>query len=107
MMSSGFQLTPEQTRHFESILWLVDPGPRGVGRSTLMALAFLEIAKKNSGLYVYVFDNNPLNFRTKNHFFQTISYVFDKSGLGNQYELVFNKQTNSIKLNTMEKGNGH
>jgi len=59
MMSSGFQLTPEQTRHFESILWLLDSGPRGVGRSTLMALAFLEIAKKNSGLYVYVFDNNP------------------------------------------------
>jgi hypothetical protein len=42
----------------DTLVWLLDPeANRGEGRSTLMALAFIEIAKRHPGKWVDVFDH--------------------------------------------------
>lgn len=52
----GLTLTKKQTAYFEAISWLVSD-ERASGRTTLLALAFIDKAIKNAGQYIDVFDH--------------------------------------------------
>jgi hypothetical protein len=55
---SGLQLTEGQRHRYETVEWLLDRKSNiGTGRTTLMALAFINIAIKNLGKPVKVFDH--------------------------------------------------
>jgi hypothetical protein len=56
-------LSGYQKRHFETVVWLTNPmGPRGVGRTQLMALSFIQHSLY-CGDWVRVYDHN-YNTRT-------------------------------------------
>lgn len=50
-------LTKKQTKHYDAVRWLLSPGPRGGGRTTLMALCFIDIALQ-TGMLIEVFDHH-------------------------------------------------
>jgi hypothetical protein len=50
-------LKPEQRKHWDSIRWLVDWEIRGEGRTTLLALAFIEQADKHLGEAILLWDH--------------------------------------------------
>lgn len=51
------QLTQKQAERYDTVRWLVNEGPRASGRTTLLALAFLEKAYHNQDSWVRVFDH--------------------------------------------------
>ena len=53
------ELTEEQLKHFESIKWLIG-GPLACGKSTVLAMAFIDYAMKNPGQRVLLFDHEKL-----------------------------------------------
>lgn len=51
-------LRPTQRRHWDTIRWLVDDeGGRREGRSTILALAFIELADKHIGREITLWDH--------------------------------------------------
>lgn len=51
-------LSTEQVDHFKTISWLLNPmGPRGAGRTHLMALVFIEHSLKY-GIWIIPFNHN-------------------------------------------------
>ena len=63
--SEFLNLSTEQAQHYKAVSWLLNPvGPRGSGRTHLMALAFIEHSLKHN-MAVDIFDhsrevNNPI-----------------------------------------------
>ena len=53
-----YKLTKEQSKHLESIEWLISD-QRAVGKSFLLALAFIDKAVNNRGMLIRVFDHFP------------------------------------------------
>lgn len=51
------QLRPEQKRYWRSMQWLTDWSIRGEGRTTLLALAFLQQADKHPGSEIELWDH--------------------------------------------------
>ena len=56
MQINGLHLTKEQHSRFSTIKWLVNDGPRGSGRTFLLALAFIEKAI-DCGYPIYIWDH--------------------------------------------------
>lgn len=50
-------LKPEQVKHWDSIRWLIDFEIRGEGRTTLLALAFIEQADKRLNRTIQLWDH--------------------------------------------------
>jgi len=54
-------LTVGQSNHYPAISWLLNPlGPRGTGRTRLMALAFIEHSLNHS-IWISIYDHTPNN----------------------------------------------
>jgi hypothetical protein len=56
------KLTPQQERYHNAFKWLVNQDidiNRGVGKSFLLAVCFIEEALENRNRWVYPFDNFP------------------------------------------------
>jgi len=68
------KLTEDQQAAFGAILWLID-GPRGAGRSTVLALAFLAKAVRNPGQWVRLFDHETY---TRDRYGRYLFHVIDK-----------------------------
>ncbi len=52
------KLTESQMNHYAAVSWLTNPfGPRGSGRTHLMALSFIEHSLQNRGVWIKVFDH--------------------------------------------------
>lgn len=59
-LETMIELTKTQTKYLEAFEWLVGSrGSRAEGRSTLLAVVFIQKAVNNPGQKVYVFDHNP------------------------------------------------
>lgn len=61
------KLTDEQKEKYKTIQWLVNDGPYRTGKTTLLALAFLEKAEHYQGENVTIWDHlgakgRPLDF---------------------------------------------
>jgi len=66
------KITKLQNEHYNSIKWLLDGNNgRRIGKSSLMALVFIEIALKNRGQWIEVYDHFP-TFMAKNLMIQKI-----------------------------------
>lgn len=51
-------LTPDQQRALPGVKWVLRSGPRGVGKSELLAHALIQTAIEELGRDIYVFDHN-------------------------------------------------
>ncbi len=65
MSKSLSGLSDDQKKYYESLLWLINPmGPRGAGRTELMALAFIQHSLLFR-IWVRVFDHSPHPYSTQ------------------------------------------
>jgi hypothetical protein len=51
-------LRPEQRKHLESVLWLLEDQYMSEGRSTVLAVAFIQLALQRPNCWVCVFDHD-------------------------------------------------
>ena len=90
-----FVLTNQQEERYEAVKWLLDEGPVGSGRTTLMALVFIEIAFDNQNQYIKVFDH----YRKGNkNLLAMIEKVFSQLDGVEEYELLYNHHEFEIKM---------
>jgi len=101
---SVFKLTKEQRKHYASVKWLLGEGPCGTGKTTLMALVFIEKALSNLDNRIYVFDHHQSGNTgyTIHYLFSTISDMFLSLGLDDRYNITFYKSDRSIKITILE-----
>ena len=72
------QLTPEQIKHFDSVMWLLF-GPRCSGRTYLIAIVTIYEALKREGQKVYVNDHYSGEV-SKKHLIDMINDIVEKRG---------------------------
>jgi hypothetical protein len=61
---TSIKLTEDQQRKYEAVRWLVNDGPRGSGRTYLLALAFVEKAITcGNPIRIWNHESNPNSFR--------------------------------------------
>jgi len=52
------QLHPNQRKRLDSVLWLIDDQYMAEGRSTVLAVAFIQLALQNPKRWVHPFDHS-------------------------------------------------
>lgn len=91
-----FELTEEQ-KMYPAIKWLIQDGPRGTGKSRLMALAFLEKGYDNLGQYVDVYDHFP-GFQAGNHLLKMVHSLFHELGKPDPYGISIQRGSNRFRI---------
>ena len=82
------QIDPQQRAYIEGVKWLVNDGPRGSGRTHLLAIAFVEKAIR-CGHPVHVWDHYPYNpGRGAQHLFMEIDKVVQNVNMAHPYKIL-------------------
>jgi len=76
------RLTLEQKERYQTVKWLINDNPRGMGRSHLMALAFVQKALDCPNTRVYFFDHdysqNPMTMRHMRNLIHSLIFMIDE-----------------------------
>lgn len=88
-------LPEQQAKHYETVKWLVNDGPRGSGRTFLLALAFVEKAI-TCGHPVNIWDHTHYNDpRMLSYLLDIIVGIVDKL---ENYKLIVRQQSRTIQI---------
>ncbi len=98
------QIDPQQREYMNGVRWLVNDGPRGSGRTHLLAIAFVDKAIC-CGHPVHVWDHYPYNpGRGAQHLFMEIDKVVQNVNMAHPYKILklhINQSQRSIQIEVL------
>lgn len=71
------KLSKLQQEYYPAIKWLINDGPRASGRTTLLAVAFLEKAVETPGRKILVFDHFPIVRSVRDNMLDRVKALFE------------------------------
>ena len=89
------ELTPLQKEMKKGVDWLIVNPARAQGKSFLMCLSFLELAYKQIGFEVYLFDHYSYG-GNKHYFINMIANLFDDIKENDMFRIDINERDFSI-----------
>ncbi len=98
MLETSISLTEDQEEKYQAIRWLLSSGPFRSGKSTMMAMAFIEQGLRDLGSEVLIFDHNR-NPQCSQTMLEKIEGIFKTMRNSQAYYLKINKSNCSITIN--------
>lgn len=95
------KLTDEQVKHLDTVRWLVSDGYRGEGRTTVLAVAYLEKAMSNEGKPIAVVDHHLDGQSTKFNLMPLIGFLFSCTDATKIYKMELRKASDTILFRKM------
>ena len=95
------KLTYEQKKHLETLKWLVDVDKNAAtGRTTLLAIAFLETAFENPNKKIYIFDHCRFSLSADINLIKIIKDLLPDQEVMEKMkmELVINRMSNTPNI---------